>query len=329
MLTKIVRRVTAVALAGTIATMAAPALAQQLTVTARKTADEPVVDGKPDKVWDGVRAQRVKATQGPQGSVDITIKALYTDTHVFLLLQWQDKTMSQNRVAQFDGPGWRRLRGGEDQMNLIWEIDDSMKSFRERGCAAACHKSGQQIQFRTSAASERLDLWSWRSQRTNPVGYAEDGWLGNAPLKSQEHGREVVQYHAFDPATGTVGTDNWDASTDTPRFTWNSGAKPGPTLLAKDAVAIKPAGSKKGDRLPLETIARPGGSRGDIEARGEWVRGRWTLELKRARSTGDKKHDVQFTQTGKPYPFAISVHEDSGKDEHATTDRTVLMLVLE
>ena len=40
-----------------------------------------------------------------------------------------------------------------------------------------------------------------------------------------------------------------------------------------------------------------------------------TLELRRARDTGDKENDVQFTDPSRPYYFGISVHDDAGEEE--------------
>jgi len=80
--------------------------------------------------------------------------------------------------------------------------------------------------------------------------------------------------------------------------------------------------------LPREALEKPVGSRGDIEAKAVWERARWTLEMKRARDTGDKENDVQFTDPERPYYFGISVHDDDQGDTHSHTDRTALKLLL-
>jgi hypothetical protein len=78
-------------------------------------------------------------------------------------------------------------------------------------------------------------------------------------------------------------------------------------LLRKDAVEIKDGKFKRGDRLPREVLEKPAGSRGDIEAKAVWERERWTLEIRRARETGDRENDVQFADASRPYYFGISV----------------------
>jgi hypothetical protein len=84
--------------------------------------------------------------------------------------------------------------------------------------------------------------------------------------------------------------------------------------------------AKVGDRLPRETLSTPTGPRAAIEARGAWERGRWTVELKRALETGSAD-DVRLTGPG-PFPFAVSIHDDAQKDEHAQMGRDVLLLRL-
>jgi hypothetical protein len=75
-------------------------------------------------------------------------------------------------------------------------------------------------------------------------------------------------------------------------------------------------------------LEKPVGSRGDIEAKGVWDKGRWTLEFRRARDTGDKENDIQFADPSRPYYFGISVHDDAGDEDHSHTGRTALKLLL-
>jgi hypothetical protein len=94
-------------------------------------------------------------------------------------------------------------------------------------------------------------------------------------------------------------------------------------------VEIKDYGKfKAGDRLPREVVEKPAGSRGDVEARGVWDRGRWTVETRRTRDTGDKDHDIQFTDAGRPYFFGSAVHDDGDGEEHSHTGTTALKLLL-
>jgi hypothetical protein len=253
------------------------------------------------------------------------VKALYTEKEIFFLFQWPDKTLSQNRLYEFEGKEWKKVKGDEDRFNLMWDIGNTMNDFPAKGCTAACHKQDKKVTLKTNGPTERMDIWHWKAQRSNPAGYVDDQWLGHELRK--EGDEEIAR--GSDARTGGGYSDNWDKEAKRPKYTFKEGVKPGPVLLKKDAIEIKDAGKFKAkDRLPREVLEKPVGSRGDIEASGLWEKGRWTLEMKRARDTGDKVNDIQFTEAGRPYYFGISVHDDDGDEEHSHTGRTVLKLML-
>ncbi len=300
------------------------AAADEIEVVAKKVTEVPVIDGKADKVWDSVKATRVTASEGPQGDVEISLKVLYTDKDVYFLAQWPDKTMSLNRLYELDGKEWKKVKGSEDRFNIMWDIGNTVKEFPAKGCTVLCHKEDKKVLLKTGGPGERMDVWHWKAQRSNPVGFVDDQWLGHEIKKVGED--EVAR--DSDAKTAGGYSDNWDKEARRPKFTFKEGAKPGPILLKKDAVEIKDQKFKAGDRLPREVLEKPVGSRGDIEAKGVWEKGRWTLEMKRARDTGDKENDVQFTDAGRPYYFGISVHDDAGDEDHSHTGRNVLKLLL-
>ena len=296
----------------------------EIDVVARRVtaAQAPTIDGKPDAAWDEAPLTRFTLSEGSQGSVEVTLRALRTDTHLYLLVRWPDKTQSLNRFYEFTGSGWRPARGREDRLNIAWDIGGSTKGFATQGCSVLCHKT--EGVMRTPAAGERIDLWYWMAQRTNPVGTADDWVMGHepAPVDGARSGRRP------DASTGGPFESNWDEAARQPRSTFRTGLRGGPVLLRPDAVPIPAAVRfKAGDRLPREVLGSPSGPRAGIEARGLWERGQWTVELRRALATGDE-HDVQFTGPG-PYHCAVSIHDDAEKDEHAQMGRDVLRLRLE
>jgi len=298
--------------------------AAEVEVAAKKVTEAPALDGKVDKAWDGVKATKVTASEGPQGDVEITLKVLYTDKDVYFLFQWPDKTQSLNRLYEFDGKEWKKVRGNEDRFNLMWDIRNTVKEFTAKGCTVACHKQGKEVRLQTNGPDERMDIWHWKAQRSNPASYADDQWLGH---ERQKVGDEEIARGNDAKTAGGYG-DNWDKEAKRPKYTFKAGVKPGPILMKKDAVEIKDGKFKAGDRLPREVLEKPVGSRGDIEAAAVWDKGRWTLELRRARDTGDKENDVQFTEAARPYYFGISVHDNEGDEEHSHTGRTALKLLL-
>ena len=301
-----------------------PAVADEVEVAAKKVTEAPVIDGKADKAWDAVKAIKVTASEGPQGDVEISLKVLYTDKDAYFLFQWPDKTMSLNRLHEFDGKEWKKVKGGEDRFNLMWDINNTMKEFPAKGCTVACHKQDKKVLLKTGAPGERMDVWHWKAQRSNPAGYTDDQWLGHELKKVGDE--EIARDN--DAKTAGGYSDNWDKEAKRPKYTFKEGVKPGPILLKKDAVEVKDQKFKAGDRLPREVLEKPVGSRGDLEAKAVWEKGRWTLEVKRARDTGDKENDVQFAEAGRPFYFGISVHDDAGDEDHSHTGRTALKLLL-
>ncbi|MFQ5829585.1 MAG: hypothetical protein ACE5JD_10595 [Candidatus Methylomirabilia bacterium] len=51
--------------------------------------------------------------------------------------------------------------------------------------------------------------------------------------------------------------------------------------------------------------------------------------MKWARATGDREHDVQFTESDRAYYFGISVHDNEDERHHSHTGATALKLLLE
>lgn len=293
-----------------------------LVAPAVPAARAPAVDGKVDAVWAAAKPARLTLAEGSQGTVEVTARALRTDTHLYLLFEWPDRTQSLNRVWEFASGGWRAARGSEDRLNLAWPIGGAAPDFAARGCQGACHKS--EGVMRTGGPGERIDLWYWMAQRTNPLGVADNWVLTHevAPVGGVRTGRRP------DVPAGNPWEPNWDEAAGRPRQTFRPGARPGPVLLRPEAVPVRPAARfKAGDRVPREVLQPPQGPRAAIEARGVWERGTWRVELRRALLTASDA-DVQFAGPG-PHYLAVSIHDDAERDEHAHMGRDVVSLRFE
>jgi hypothetical protein len=197
-----------------------PAAAEEMEIAAKKGTEAPVIDGKVDKIWDGVKAVKVTASEGPQGDVEISLKVLYTEKDLYFLFQWPDKTQSLNRLYEFTGSEWKQLKGAEDRFNLMWDIANTMKEFPAKGCTVACHKQDKKVFLKTSAPGERMDVWHGKAQRSNPVGYTDDQWLGHELKKSGDE--EVARDN--DAKTAGGYSDNWDKEAKRPKYTFRRAA---------------------------------------------------------------------------------------------------------
>ena len=283
-------------------------------------ADAPVIDGRRDRVWDSAPAVRLTLGEGSQGTVEVTVRALSTDRHLYLLVEWPDRTESRNRSWELSPAGWKAGRGREDRLNIAWSIADSVREFPAQGCQALCHKT--EGVMRTGAPGEKIDLWYWMAQRTDTVGVADNWVMGHEPVLVD--GQKTARRP--DVAAGAPFEPNWDEAGRRPMLTFKPGVRPGPVLLKKDAVPVPAAARfKPGARLPREVLSAPTGPRAAIEARGQWNQGRWTVELGRALTTGSPD-DVQLAGPG-PFFLAISIHDDADRDEHAHMGRDVLRLL--
>ena len=299
-----------------------PAAGNELN--AKKIDKGPVIDGKPDKIWNKVRPIQIKLTEGKRGDVKASMKALYTDTDLYLLIRWKDPTESLNRVYEFDGTQWKEREGDEDRIGILWNINDSIKDFETKGCSVLCHEEGKYM--KTNAPNEKGDVWHWQAQRSNPVGYADDQLLTDA-MHKHYHGKQLHQSGRFTDKREWGGfSNNWDKATKRPKYTFKDGTKSGPILIRPESVKIpQDAVFLKGAILPREVLGKPVGSRGDIEAKGVWKKETWTLEIKRALNTGHED-DVQFDPL-KVYYFGMSVFDNSDGKEHATTKEIANKLI--
>ena len=288
-------------------------LSAKNALVAKKVKSAPKIDGKSESVWNSVKPEKIDLP----GKFTVTAKAVYTDSHLYFLFQWPDKDESLNRVYVLEKGAWHKKQGNEDRFNLLWSVNDGIVGFVEKGCQIACHKNKEtgEGEMYTNGPGERGDLWHWKSQRTDPLGYADDQYLANEVDRS---GDEATGRRTDQKSGGGYG-DNWDEAKKRPKSTFATG-KGGPVLLKKDAQTVSDATSfPEGMVVPMEVLELPKGSRGDLAAKGVWSSGKWTLELARKLNTGHDD-DIQFGDLAKAYHFGISVHNNAGGDTHATSE---------
>ncbi len=295
------------------------------TLTAVKVGAAPVLDGKVDAAWKKAKEIKIPVTGGanlPGGNTEVTLKAVYTDTDIFFLAQWRDKTQSLQRFPwkkQADG-SWTQLKdpndkGGdsnkyyEDKFAMLWNIN--MAGFESAGCMVACHAGEPGKAFGNKYAAnpgERGDLWHWKSIRTGPVGQIDDQYLDSTRYdkdKSPEAGRKS------DPKTGGGYSDNINETKNGPKWA-AKGNKPAPPywILDSEKEAVDASKYKAGDEVAGIVIAALTGDRGDISAKSSWSNGVWTLEFSRKLKTGGQ-YDVQFDDLSKSYAFGVAVFDDA------------------
>jgi hypothetical protein len=292
-----------------------------MTVTARYVKTPPA--GIDDSVWQRVAPVEIPVA-GRMEMADVkgtvSTRALFTNDELYFLLNWEDPTLSITKESwQFDGQKWVQLKGDEDRIALMFEID-RINQFSSKSCTVVCHSPADlprnQWKLATRTPSEKGDLWHWKAARSAPYRYADDGWLtvaGNPSGSYRETGR---RYDAG--GGGDIKNETTDGSR--PLYMQDPARKPSVPgfLLLEEAVPIKGYSIfKAGDVIPYRLPAKPSGSRFDVKADSRYADGRWTVMLHRKLSTG-QEDDVVF-DVRKRFSFAIAVFDDTGGDHSKAT----------
>lgn len=315
-----------------------PKAFKPVPVIAVMAAAAPKLDGvADDAAWKAAPAVSFKAVKGTnfkdkKGETQGTLQVVYTSDMIYLLVQYDDPTLSVQRSPfqkQADGT-WKKLRdpddkGGdnnlvyEDKLAIIWNIDGKIFGFNERfSCQAACHagEPGKPYGNKYTGDDEELgDIWHLKYVRTGVIGQIDDQWLDNTPFdpaKSPEAGRKS------DPKTGG-GYADIKLVDGKPEFMNKDGkaANKGGTywLKAEDKVAFDDTKFKAGDEVASIMVEAFTGDRGDIKTGAKWANGKWTIEIARKLVTGSK-FDVNFSDLSKTYGFGIAFF-DNAQVRHA------------
>ena len=263
-------------------------------------------------VWNQAKESKIMLTGA--GSVEgkdleLKTKSVYTEDAVFFRFEWADNdlTMNKNRW-KFSGDEWTKIKGDEDRLGVVFEIN-RVDKFATKGCTVFCHnesKNDKDWYYAVSSPKEKADMWHWKSVRSNPVGFTEDGFVTDNPSKKPEEGRKR------DVGSGKAA-DNRTKDKSKPAYMQDPAKSPSlpDSLLANEAVEIKDYSMfKEGDEIPgymLNTAWK--GSFADVKTKGVWANGKWTVMMSRKLNTG-YDDDLQFN-TRKQYPFGLAVFDNA------------------
>jgi len=288
----------------------AKAKAGDLVLTAKKVDSAPSDAGSSQ--WSEAKESKIALTGA--GSVEgkslqLSAKSVYTNDQIFFRFEWadKDKTLNKNRWKNSNGK-WSKLKGDEDRLGVVWEIN-RIDKFATKGCAVFCHnesKNEKEWYYAVRSSKEKADMWHWKSVRSNPVGYTEDGFVTTNPSKKPEEGRKR------DAGSGKAKS-NRTKDKSGPAFMQNPAVQASveDALLVSEAVEIKP------DTVLKDGLEIPGymlntewkGSFADVKTKGVWKNGKWTLMMSRKLDTANSD-DLQFN-TRKRYPFAVAVFDNA------------------
>lgn len=227
-------------------------------------------------------------TLKPDGSepVTVTLRAVHTDTHVYVLARWSDTsadlshktwTWTAERSAYEEGAD------REDMLSLAFEHTGSFTTDMLAGVDAV------------------WDVWHWKALRTNPQGFAMD---------------KTHRYALAQPA----GKAKQYTSRDGKPLWISRPEDEGGSVERKKAA---PA-ANEGERVPQFEPGIPTGSAADVQAKGAWADGHWTLELARRLDTGHAD-DTAF-RPGRTYRGAAATFDRTGDMDRSTDAFEIVFL---
>ena len=316
------------------ASVAVGAEKRSTILTAERISEPIVIDGYANESsWAAARILTVPVFDGKVGDVDVTMDALYDDEYIYMHITWPDTTQSDKLLWRYNGTTWLPPKStNQDIFTLLFNIDDSVDAFDVAGCAITCHAD----RMRTNSPDEKLDMWKWYAAYDNAAGYMSDRFLDNTLVIDEKtrSGYSKVeidknwQAHKNDAANTGYIVEQKNTKKDRdgnyigPRY-YEPGAKGADAAyltaeeIAKgEAVELRDLNRLNDGRaipvnftVPAYIEERPGGSAGDIDARGVYHDDRWHLELRRKLVTGNPD-DIQF-DTAQTYRFSIAVNDDA------------------
>ncbi|MFC1837111.1 ethylbenzene dehydrogenase-related protein [Thermodesulfobacteriota bacterium] len=239
-------------------------------IPAMHVTDPPVIDGiAAEKAWE--RAREI-ITHDKVGKLDISLKAVYTENEIFLLVRFPDPDESRNHKSWT----WNKSQG-------IYSVGHD----REDIFVIKWNMLPEPVDLSIYAENPyQADIWYWKAHRTDRAGYADD------------------KLHILSPANKENAI----------KITSKSGKSM--YLLrreddGKSAYKVNLITEFQGESLPRFISQDPTGSRSDVQAKGTWDNGTWTIEFRRKLTTGHRD-DIQFAP-GNRYLFGVSRYEIAGR----------------
>lgn len=261
----------------------------------------PDIDGRADDpAWAHVDSVTVPLAYG--SVKEASVKAVYSEDEVFLLVSWADPTRDDQYHPWIWSDAQKRYVEGA-------QVEDSLLVSFEGGCEwTPSLLSGYVYDY---------DGWRWLAARTNPLGqavdvegHAQDRWVRNKGFEKYpaRASGPTWQLKFSDPRPGILTLPWYEVkraymlqpiATEVYVGMEPDGYKPPAFVARVDAPEIEPARMEaKGIlgpdpayaavpplQLPQYQPVKLEGDAGEVSARGRWEDGRWTVEFRRARVT--------------------------------------------
>jgi|FLOH01.1.fsa_nt_gi hypothetical protein len=243
--------------------------------------------------------------------MDVALTAVKTSTDIYIKAVWDDASESSSKAQWAFGDGAWGQSGNEDR--LFFFFDMGLNGTEGADCATMCHNDASAKGMWT--ATGKVDQWHWKAARTAPINLADDKYIDNNYLASDNV--TVLDDGGQHGDSKTIGIYNDNKNGVVPKYT-------GPLT---DGFLVLPAGQTDAaayfTAFDVATAdeglshrgywlnANADGSRANVKAYSNYSNGTWTVEFKRALDTGNED-DVAFS-TGS-VELTIAVTDNAGGD---------------
>jgi hypothetical protein len=300
-------------------------------VVSTRTGGRIIIDGKGDEAaWKWAMPKEIQTEDGPK----ILLKTLYDQERVYFLASWPDETPSKSSLTWVHREDkWELHQAGQDGLAIFWPIRDSVSNFDQTGCGVICHDSGRFAKSKrmfTNGKEELADRWLWRPILSEVGDRLSDGYL-DSTVKRDRRGAHK------DDSTGLKFTAGYGEmvmkensvevnGTKRPYLMPKDPGSPVVVLLEKQGVEIDwdKVDFPSGTQLPgVLVTSKMEGDSADIQGKGVWEDGMWTLEFTRKLVTTSEK-DVQFDDLKKVSYFGIAIFDNAEGDDREKHTRSDL-----
>ena len=265
-------------------------LQQAPELVAAKVAKLPAIDGKADDdAWKSARELKAGIDEPLEEKPKkmISLKAVHDGDSICILLVWEDPDKNDQHCPF----AWK---------GSAYEPDEEKA---EDFCSIGFALEGKFDSDMKAGVESRWDVWEWCAARTNPSGFAIDRTHAYTKAKPPE---AVKSKKMTDRNQGQIYFSH-PVDEGTPCFK-----------------KIEAPEKKGADVVPQYVPQTPAGSAADVQAKGEWANGKWTVEFKRKLNTGHKD-DTAFA-SGKAVEFAVAAFDKCEKGDHVVTKTLVLKI---
>lgn len=266
------------------------------------------VDGGVDEWGDMATTVAMRKVAGQDNLIDSArVKAAYDSDYIYFQVQWtevEDASLgleaSESNQSMYwmrhpdstnTAAAWISVDNQEDRLLMMFEVTP-MAWFDHEGCYITCHAAANETNLhRTILSGERMDMWAWSAAKSNPLGYAKDYTIDNSPVLASSWDAGLPPY---EENTQSIRIN--DILYDLPLYQHSSDPNansPDPFWDWAVANFNRALSWQGGATIPGYVLHVPTASNADVLAQGKFISGTWTVELKRARHTGNGD-DAEF-----------------------------------